>query len=195
VTAHPTKIHILDTARELMLRKSYHSVGLSEILAAADIPKGSFYHHFSSKEDFGVALLHRYVEEITAIRQRLLLTTETAESPLLRLFLLFEAAISIFEKAGGKCPCLAIKLAAEVADFSDPMREELARSDREWIAINERLLQEALESGHARPGTDPATMAALIHDLWAGAMQRASVARDAAPLWGAIRYLRQVLIS
>jgi TetR/AcrR family transcriptional repressor of nem operon len=36
-------------------------MGLSELLKTAEVPKGSFYHYFRSKEAFGVALLeHHY---------------------------------------------------------------------------------------------------------------------------------------
>lgn len=52
--------HILDTARPIILTKGFSAVGLNEILSAADVPKGSFYHYFRSKELFGEALLDAY---------------------------------------------------------------------------------------------------------------------------------------
>ena len=61
-----TKQRILEAAEDIMLTKSFHSVGLAEILAAVKVPKGSFYHHFSSKEQFGVELISHYVQEHTA---------------------------------------------------------------------------------------------------------------------------------
>ena len=61
-----TKERILDAAEELMLEKSFHSVGLTEILEAVKVPKGSFYHHFKSKEQFGVEMLKHYVADATA---------------------------------------------------------------------------------------------------------------------------------
>jgi AcrR family transcriptional regulator len=44
-----------------MRRHGYGATGLQEILHAAGVPKGSFYHHFHSKEEFTVALIERYV--------------------------------------------------------------------------------------------------------------------------------------
>ena len=61
-----TKERILDAAEGLMLEKSFHSVGLTEILEAVKVPKGSFYHHFKSKEQFGVEMLKRYVANASA---------------------------------------------------------------------------------------------------------------------------------
>ena len=83
VTATPTtKERILDAAEEIMLQKSFHSVGLNEILSAVKVPKGSFYHYFQSKEQFGVELLKHYVAGASIYKRRALLTTETfGESP------------------------------------------------------------------------------------------------------------------
>ena len=51
--------HILDVAHPLLLRKGFTGVGLAEVLAAAKVPKGSFYHYFGSKEVFGEAEIGR----------------------------------------------------------------------------------------------------------------------------------------
>lgn len=66
-----TKERILEAAEVIMLTKSFHSVGLAEILAAVQVPKGSFYHHFSSKEQFGVELISHYVAAHTGALQRM----------------------------------------------------------------------------------------------------------------------------
>ena len=47
------KNHILDCGERLIANKGFVGVGLVEILTAAGIPKGSFYHYFGSKERFG----------------------------------------------------------------------------------------------------------------------------------------------
>src|SRR5258707_12513763 len=55
-----TRDHLVDVGLELMHQNGYNATGLSDILKAANVPKGSFYHHFSSKEDFAAAALERY---------------------------------------------------------------------------------------------------------------------------------------
>jgi len=40
-----------------MAGKGFSVVGLNEVLKSAGVPKGSFYHYFSSKDAFGEALL------------------------------------------------------------------------------------------------------------------------------------------
>src|SRR5246127_5846844 len=55
-----TREHLIDVGVGLMHRNGYNATGLTDILKAADVPKGSFYHHFGSKEDFAAAALERY---------------------------------------------------------------------------------------------------------------------------------------
>lgn len=188
-----TKERILDAAEGLMLEKSFHSVGLTEILEAVKVPKGSFYHHFESKEQFGVELLKHYVADATAYKTEMLLSATPEPDPLRRLLSFMEGAICRVLETKGKCPCLVLKLAAEVADMSEAMREVLAKGNREWIAILEQVLKEGVEKKKISPTIRPAETAGIIHDLWNGAMQRSVISRDATPPREALNFVRELL--
>lgn len=43
---HPTRLRLIAVATRLFQQRGYHAVGLAEILALAEAPKGSLYHHF-----------------------------------------------------------------------------------------------------------------------------------------------------
>ena len=60
MSAKSTRDYLLGVGVELMHQNGYNATGLSDNLKAAGLPKGSFYHHFSSKEDFAAAALARY---------------------------------------------------------------------------------------------------------------------------------------
>lgn len=65
-TARPTRDRILRAALHLFQAKGYHGVGLTEILARADAPKGTFYHHFpAGKEALAVACVEWLTGEVT----------------------------------------------------------------------------------------------------------------------------------
>lgn len=42
----PSRARILRAAKQLFQARGYHGVGINEILAEADVPKGGSYHHF-----------------------------------------------------------------------------------------------------------------------------------------------------
>src|SRR5579872_1201379 len=163
ISTPTTKERILDAAEEIMLQKSFHSVGLNEILTAVKVPKGSFYHYFQSKEQFGVELLKHYVADASAYKRKALLTTELSEDPFDRLMAYFDLNIAKLMENGCQCSCLVAKLATEVATFSDDMREVLAEGVREWTGFVRQVLIEGQAKGVIRQGIDPATTALLIH--------------------------------
>jgi TetR/AcrR family transcriptional regulator, lmrAB and yxaGH operons repressor len=53
-----TKTRILKSALRLFQQRGYHATGLQDILALAEAPKGSLYHHFpEGKEQIGIAVI------------------------------------------------------------------------------------------------------------------------------------------
>lgn len=190
-----TKERILDAAEGLMLEKGFHSVGLNEILNAVKVPKGSFYYYFQSKEQFGVELLRHYVTDSNSQKRSVLSAEKLEPDPLQRLMTYLESNIAKFQQNEGKCPCLVVKLASEVAGMSEPMREVLADECRQWAAMLEELVREGIAKGVMRADLDATAAATMIQDLWAGAMQRASVLREVRPLRQALGFIRSGLVA
>ncbi|MFX5521805.1 TetR/AcrR family transcriptional regulator, partial [Acinetobacter baumannii] len=87
-------------------------VGLNEILQAAGVPKGSFYHYFGSKEAFGEALLESYFADyLTHLEQMLVRGQGDHGQRLLRYWTEWQNAQDADDPEG---KCLAVKLGAEV---------------------------------------------------------------------------------
>jgi len=188
-----TKERILDAAEEIMLQKSFHSVGLNEILSAVKVPKGSFYHYFQSKEQFGVELLKHYVADASAFKRKALLTTELSADPAERLAAYYDLAIANLMGNSCQCSCLVAKLASEVATFSDDMRAVLADGMREWRGFVEKVIVEGQEKGVFRKELNAAATAAMAQDLWMGANQRMQVEKSVTPLRAAAMFIRTYL--
>ena len=189
-----TKERILDAAEGIMLEKSFHSVGLNEILKAVGVPKGSFYHHFESKEQFGVELLKHYVAEVSAYKRRMLLSTDPEPDPRQRLLSYLDGMVAKFIENQGKCPCLVLKLASEIADSSEPMREVLAGGQHEWDGVLKSLIEEAIEKGKVPRDIDATKVSRLIGHLCTGAMQRAIISRDASAIRECADFISSTLL-
>ncbi|MDR2970638.1 MAG: TetR/AcrR family transcriptional regulator, partial [Bacteroidales bacterium] len=56
------KSEILDAAERFFSQKGYEGTSVNDILAAVNIAKGTFYHHFKSKEDVLDTLIERRVQ-------------------------------------------------------------------------------------------------------------------------------------
>ena len=178
-----------------MLEHGFHAVGLNKLLSSVNIPKGSFYHWFSSKEQFGVELLRYHTDAANAQRKSAVLERSNGGNPLERLFALFEEAVTCFEDSGCKCVCLIQKLAPEVSNFSEPMREELAKGFSDAITVFQKALEAAVSEGLLPSDFDSENEAEFIMDHWAGAQQRAALNRSSEPLKKAILVFRKHLAT
>src|SRR5256885_1565263 len=83
MTKNVTKQKIVETGMSLMLQKGYNHTGILEVLQRVDLPKGSFYHYFSSKEEFGMAVLEHFVNLHNVMIERYL--TDQSLTPLNRM--------------------------------------------------------------------------------------------------------------
>jgi AcrR family transcriptional regulator len=59
-----TRSHILQTAAQLFSKTGYDATGVAEICETAGVSKGSFYHHFPSKQSVFMELLNSYLNGI-----------------------------------------------------------------------------------------------------------------------------------
>jgi len=185
------RTHILTTGQRIMAGKGYSAVGLTEILTAAGVPKGSFYHYFGSKDAFGEAMLERYFDEyLAAVDGTLALPGLTMAERLMRYWDAWRAAQS-FEDCQGKC--LAVKLGAEVADLSDAMRAVLRRGTQGIIDRLARAIAAGVAEGSLAVDADPAAVAGALYQMWLGASLLVKIERDTRPFDLALDATRHML--
>jgi len=188
---HPdTRQHILDTGSRIIAGKGFSCVGLNEILQAAEVPKGSFYHYFKSKELFGQAMLEGFFEEYLGRIDALLATPGMSARE--RLLCYWQQWVETQCEGCDDQKCLVVKLSAEVADLSEAMR--LTLRDGTGRVIDR--LADCVAAGVADaslPALDPANTARTLYQLWLGASLLAKLHRDASPLEQAMRATLQLL--
>ncbi|EFP64543.1 HTH-type transcriptional repressor nemR [Ralstonia pickettii] len=163
---HDTRDRILDAGAELILGSGFSAVGLAEILGRAQVPKGSFYYYFGSKEDFGVAMLERYFQDYDAGVVSLFNDTRiTARERLLRYFL---AWIDLHERSACEVTCLAVKLSGEVSDLSEPMRKVLSTGMTRMVERIATAIEAGVADGSLAPVQDAHELAEGLYAMWMG---------------------------
>jgi len=187
--ANEMREHILDVARALMTHKGYTAVGLNEVLSTAGVPKGSFYHYFKSKEEFGQALLDVYFEAYLARIEPILKQQANGAQSLLKYFQ-YWSETQYDDAVDNKC--LVVKLGAEVCDLSEAMRHVLDQGTSRII----RLISDSIERG-INDGSivteDSAALAESLYQLWLGASLMAKVNRSAQPFQSALAMTKSLL--
>ena len=179
-TGTDTRDRILDAGSAAIVAKSFNACGLSEILSAAGVPKGSFYHYFKSKEDFGVALIERSFQQHAA-RVRACID-DTSLEPLDRIRLCFGECRDHYAEHGPTRECVLAKIALETAQLSEPMRAAIKKGYEGWAALLAQAIEEAQEKGQITSDLPPQALADLLVNSWEGATIRMQIDRDVAPL-------------
>ncbi len=170
------KQHILDTGRTIILGKGFSAVGLNEILSTAQVPKGSFYHYFKSKEAFGEALVDSYVKDYLAHVDQQLRPDGTPAAE--RLMRYWESWASTDDAQVTECNCLVVKLSGEVSDMSEAMRVALLRGTNLIIERLGHCIAEGLAEGSLASDFDANQTALSLYELWLGAALLTKVRRD-----------------
>lgn len=182
---HPDDVrqHLLETGQAIILGKGFTAVGLAELLAAAGVPKGSFYYYFQSKEQFGEALLEAYFSTcLQTLDARLRADGTPARERLMGYFRNWQAS---YDQSPCQEQCLMVKLGAEVSDLSEAMRSALRRGTDAVIHRLAACLAEGVADGSIPAGTPPGAVEAL-YELWLGASLLTKVRRNPSALAAAM---------
>ncbi|MBK3404035.1 TetR/AcrR family transcriptional regulator [Sphingomonadaceae bacterium G21617-S1] len=189
--ARDVRQEILDTAQIIISGKGYAAVGLNEILAAAGVPKGSFYHYFESKDAFGEALLESYFETYLEDLDAMLQRPGLSEGE--RLMVYWQKWVDTQASCDPEGKCLAVKLGAEVSDLSETMRKVLLRGTSAVIGRLARTIERGLADGSVTIAGEPQETAETLYQTWLGASLLAKIARNAEPLLSALAASQRTL--
>lgn len=175
-----TRDHILACGGRIIHHKGFTATGLMEILQAAEVPKGSFYFYFKSKEEFGLALVDHYQTWFTE-QVRPILKDETLP-PMERLASFFLWFQRYFEQEGFIKGCPIGNLIQELGDVNPIFREKLKTSFDGLIRFIARLLEEAKNQGELSTHLAPEATARYIFSAWQGALIRMKATASSEPL-------------
>jgi len=190
--ASSTRDRLIDVGLELMRRHGYGATGLQEILKAADVPKGSFYHHFASKEEFAVAVLDRYVSfEEMHCREVL---GSTRQTPLRRLRRYFEDLVGSAGQTSAIQGCLMGSFSLEVAGSSSLIQAALRSNFSVWQSAVSTVLSEAVSRGDLPKSTRTEELAGFILNSWEGALLRSQADRSDVPLHNFLHFLFEKIL-
>jgi TetR/AcrR family transcriptional repressor of nem operon len=174
------KIEIIKAGMGIIARQGFNSTGIEAILKRAKVPKGSFYHYFPSKQEYGLSVLDYFAAGIDRIFDTYL--TDESATPANRLKNCLESLVARFETNNCSIGCLAANMGQELADQSDEFRMKLAGIFRSWIRQFEKCICDAQECGEISKNISPELMAEFLLSGFEGALIISKVKKSPAPL-------------
>lgn len=182
----------MESGGALIHHKGYFATGLQEILAAAGVPKGSFYFYFKSKEEFGLALVEYYRVRLAA--QAAPLLNDEAVPPLERLERFFLWFREYFAREGYIKGCPLGNLAQELGDVHPGFREKLREALEGLIRGVTSVLKQAEDRGELPSGLDAERTARFMVSAWQGALVRMKTVAGPEPLDNFLDMVFQILL-
>jgi len=175
-----TRDRIIETGAEIIHHKGFNHTGIQEILNAANVPKGSFYNYFKSKEDFGLQIIDYFTARFKRIASETL--EDTRLSPLNRIYRFLTAFMEYFESQDYAGGCPIGNLAQEMGDLSPAFRQKLWEAIDMMIDAYSRVLAAAQKDGKVLKSLDIRKTASFIVAGWHGAIIQMKLTRSPAPL-------------
>jgi TetR/AcrR family transcriptional repressor of nem operon len=176
---HETKQRLITTGLRLMLERGYNAVGIQDLLAETGVPKGSFYHHFATKEDFALQVVDAYTVNVHALLDTTL--ADQGRPPLERVRGFFEGVRVAYE-AEGYLGCFLGALGQELSGASEVFRRKIEGCLADISARLAICLEEARVGGDLPAATNTAQMADVLVNAWEGAALRTRLVRSGQPL-------------
>jgi TetR/AcrR family transcriptional repressor of nem operon len=165
-----TRQNLLDVGGQIFHTAGYAATGVQGIVAAAHVPKGSFYNHFETKEGFGAEVIGIYSKRsLDKLRSDM---SDSRLAPRQRLIKDFAQRCRAHEAAGCSGGCLFGNLSLEVADHSEVMREGLKSHFQQWRDLLASCIAAAQRDGSIRNPTSAMKLAEFTLNSWEGALLR-----------------------
>jgi TetR/AcrR family transcriptional repressor of nem operon len=140
---HNSKTKLLDAAIHVIRAKGYTATRIEDICDAAGLTKGSFFHHFKSKEDLALAAANHWnvmTGGLFAVAPYRLLP-----DPLDRLLGYVDFRKAILQGELPAFTCLVGTMVQEVYDTHPPIREACDKSISDHAAQVEADIAEAMD--------------------------------------------------
>jgi len=188
---HETKRRLLEAGLELLLERGYSGLGVQDVLDRTAIPKGSFYHHFESKQDMALQAVELYTGMGHELLDRCL--RPDGRPALARVRTFFEQ-LADFYGTQGYLGCLLGALGQELSGTSEVFRLKIDACMSSLAGRIAECFEDARREGDLPATTNSRELADTILNAWEGAALRSRLLRSPEPLSNVLDFCLGALV-
>lgn len=192
--AHQSKAeYLIDKGMEILWSKGYNATSVNDIVKAAEVPKGSFYFYFKSKEDFAVKAIEEYFDRQLSIIDKIL--GDASKSPKTRIIEFHEYRINELKNNVNCSGCMACNLGSEMAEHSESIRLAINNKETQYKNKVIEVMQEAQRLGEIDADMDVKGVVEFLEDAGKGAMITMKEQDNTLPIDNFYRILRTYFLK
>lgn len=185
---------MLEKGMEILWANGYNGTSVNDIVSAANVPKGSFYFYFESKDDFVIKALERYFEEecvpaLAVLREKNL----PPEKRLLNFYHFRNEKI----KKDLNCEkgSMTYNISNEMSEHNDDIRKKVQQLHEKANQIIVQVAAEAQANGTMKTDIDTKKMVDFIENVFHGALIKMKENQSGAPLDDALDIVKMTFFK
>ncbi len=188
-----TRERILAAAQPLVLRQGFAGTSLDDILGAAELTKGAFFHHFKDKSDFARALVERFAANDLALFEQFSADAEAkSDDPYEQAILFLKAAEDFIEGLSAPLPgCMLAVYTYEAMQFEPSIHTVVVQSFRKWSTLYEKRFEAVLARYRPAAPVTARDLAETVMSVFEGGIILALSYNDGVLLTRSLRQFRQ----
>jgi AcrR family transcriptional regulator len=192
-TSKPTgapRERILTVAADLFYRQGYRATGINEVIRKSGVAKATFYNHFPTKDDLGLAYLRQAMErEVVHVENFI----HAANRPLERFLSVMRSVVPWLEETDFR-GCPFVNMASEIPDPDDSLRN-VGKATYDYVRGRlQTLSEELIASDEAQYGhLDANVLTGEYMVAMAGAIALAEIYHAKWPVENALSNVRRLI--
>ncbi len=190
-THHESKTRFLDAALRVFRAKGYTATRIEDICEAAGLSKGSFFHHFKTKEDLALAAADHFAAMADGVFESA--AFQDAADPLDRLLGYVDLRAAMLQGELPDYTCLLGTMVQEVYDTHPTIRAACERNISAHAADVAIHIAEAKRLYAPNASWTPESLALYTQAVIQGAFILAKAKHDAGVAADCIAHLRRYL--
>lgn len=163
-----TRQRIVDATVALMLRQGFGGTSVDQICEEAGLTKGSFFHHFDSKEAAGKAAVEWWGQMGASFYMTAWM--DDGRDPLVRMHQMLDIMSGFTTRPDEPCRCMVGMMSQELASTHPVMQEACGKELLFWNQQVATMLADAKAKHSPAASFDPMEVAWFLNSLWQGAM-------------------------
>ena len=188
---HESKAALLDAALAVFRVKGYAATRVEDICKAAALTKGSFFHHFKSKEDLALAAADHWISVTSPTFVSA--AYQTLPDPLDRLLAYIDFRKALLTGALPEFTCFAGTMIQEVYETHPAVRDACEKSISGHAATLEADIDEAMRLYCVDPSFSAESLALYTQAVMQGAFILAKAKHGPAVAVDCVDHLRRYI--
>jgi TetR/AcrR family transcriptional repressor of nem operon len=173
----------------------YHGTGIKQILDEVNVPKGSFYNFFASKEAFVAEVIGHYSRDLLGQLSKFMAGEGKVLNPVEQLRAIYLYSLQQYASHDFKKSCLVGSIATEISAESEMCRIELEAAMKHWLRFFSGIFEQAQDQQLVRDDLSPNDMASVYWAAWEGALIKMKMSADIQPVKRIMELMIETLLK